>query len=204
MTDTVINGTRTSRSILGNLSIPDDPAEAIALLKSTGWPIDLGPLNPAGLSQKGTDLNKANLLSDATAALYDGLPDDPTPNDVLAAIAQKLDAVNALETIVPKKIQIETGSYKGTGSASVSVYLQNAPKLFFIFSEQSGSGCVGIGKSGFSYLSGYKSVAVASGISAAVAGISWGSTIVISNLSSGGGHPVFNNPNYYYYYSSIF
>lgn len=83
MLDTVVNGTRTSRSILGNLSIPDDPAEAIALLKSSGWPIDLGPLNDAGLSQRGTDLNKANLLSDETAALYGFEGDAATVDMVL-------------------------------------------------------------------------------------------------------------------------
>lgn len=48
-------------------------------------PIGLGPLNPAGVQTAGMDLNKKNLLKDATAALY-GLPATAVPDEVLAAI----------------------------------------------------------------------------------------------------------------------
>lgn len=114
MLDTVINGTRTSRSILGNLSIPDDPAEAIALLKSSGWPIDLGPLNDAGLSQRGTDLNKANLLTDATERAIFGSTADRTVDNALERLrAQIVSAQNTANG----KGKVYFGSYVGTGNS---------------------------------------------------------------------------------------
>lgn len=97
MLDTVINGTRTSRSILGNLSIPEDWALARAQLVGEGWPIDFGPLNDAGLSQKGTDLNKSTLLTDETAALL-GLDSAAVPDDAF------------------RKCTTVLGSYEGTGT----------------------------------------------------------------------------------------
>ena len=128
MVDTVINGTRTSRSILGNLSIPEDWAAARALLIGAGWPIDLGPLNPAGLSQKGTDLNKSTLLKDTTAALY-GLGTDATPDDVLQELA---------------KIKIVIGSYVGTTSYQYFT-LGFKPKFFFVSTEYDSGGVIGLG-----------------------------------------------------------
>lgn len=49
-------------------------------------PIDLNGINPDGWAQLGTLLNKANLLTDATAALMD-LGPEATPNEMLAALA---------------------------------------------------------------------------------------------------------------------
>lgn len=110
MLDTVINGTRTSRSILGNLSIPDDPAEAIALLKSSGWLIDLGPLNDAGLSQRGTDLNKANLLSDETAALYGELPENPTVDNAFALISDMFYRASSGKAKITVTVKLADGT----------------------------------------------------------------------------------------------
>lgn len=87
MNDTVIKGTRNSRSILGGLDIPDDPAEAIALLKSTGWPIDLGQLNPLGCLQIGTPYDKQNVLSDDTAEFLGG-DNSMTPNSAFKILAK--------------------------------------------------------------------------------------------------------------------
>lgn len=49
-------------------------------------PIDLNGINSAGVAQMGTALNKANLLTDATAAAL-GLTGDPTVNDALGYLA---------------------------------------------------------------------------------------------------------------------
>lgn len=49
-------------------------------------PIDLAGKNSDGWAQAGTDLNKANLLADATAALAD-LGREATPNEMFAALA---------------------------------------------------------------------------------------------------------------------
>lgn len=65
----------------------------LALGKSGQLPIDWAGINPDGWAQLGTFLNKANLLTDATAALVD-LGPEATPNEMLAALA------NAVETAV--------------------------------------------------------------------------------------------------------
>lgn len=50
-------------------------------------PIDLNGINQDGWAQLGTPLNKANLLTDATAALAD-LGPEATPNEMFAAIVR--------------------------------------------------------------------------------------------------------------------
>lgn len=76
---------------------------------------------PGTVTQAGTALNKANLLSDATAARL-GLSGDPTVNQALALIGDKLKA--------------ETGSYVGTGkygSANPNTLTFSfAPKLVIV------------------------------------------------------------------------
>lgn len=68
--------------------------------------------------QEGTPLNKANLLSDATAAAIKALlasqTEDPaTPNDALAILAQ---AVEDVTTVAAGKCSIDTSTYTGTGT----------------------------------------------------------------------------------------
>lgn len=69
-------------------------------------------------TQEGTPLNKANLLSDATAAAIKALlasqTEDPaTPNDALNILAQ---AVEDVATVAAGKCSIETSTYTGTGT----------------------------------------------------------------------------------------
>lgn len=52
-------------------------------------PIDLNGINPDGWAQEGTALDKANLLTDATAALVD-LGPETTPNEMFAALAGRI------------------------------------------------------------------------------------------------------------------
>lgn len=85
MTDTVIKGSGNSRSIKSVPTLPEEWSTARAQLINQGWPIDLGPLNKAGILTHGTDLNKANLLTDETAALL-GLDSSAVPNDALMAL----------------------------------------------------------------------------------------------------------------------
>lgn len=56
-----------------------------ALISGT-FPVDFNGINPDGWAQQGTALNKANLLTDATAAMVD-LGSEATLNDVLAVLA---------------------------------------------------------------------------------------------------------------------
>lgn len=83
-------------------------------------------------TQEGTPLNKANLLTDATAALF-GFGADAVPNDILAAIKTLIDA-NA--DAIANGLKIETGSYTGTGTYGSnnknSVTLGGVPKLFLV------------------------------------------------------------------------
>lgn len=52
-------------------------------------PIDLNGINPEGWAQLGTALDKANILTDSTAALL-GLGPEATPNQMFAALAGKI------------------------------------------------------------------------------------------------------------------
>ena len=80
MQDMVPLGTGNSRFLKSVANIkslyPDYDAFTEALAAGT-FPIDLNGVNPAGVSQTGTALNKANLLSDATGAKCGGAS---TPN----------------------------------------------------------------------------------------------------------------------------
>lgn len=89
MQDAISNETGNSRylrSIAGFLqTYPNYEAFAAALIAGT-LPIDLAGINADGWAALGTALNKANLLTDATAALAD-LGPEATPNEMFAALA---------------------------------------------------------------------------------------------------------------------
>lgn len=79
-------------------------------------------------TQEGTPLNKANLLTDATAALF-GLGANAVPNDVFSTV-RALIARNA--TDIANGVKIATGSYTGTGNYDSS----NKNTLAFGFKPQ--------------------------------------------------------------------
>ena len=90
-------------------------------------------------TQEGTPLNKANLLSDATAAAIKALlasqTEDPaTPNDALNTLTQ---AVEAVATVAAGKCSIETSTYTGNGkhgSANpVTLTFPKKPSLVIVF-----------------------------------------------------------------------
>lgn len=73
-------------------------------------------------TQEGTPLNKATLLSDATAASIKALlasqTEDPaTPNDALNILTQ---AVEAVTTVAAGKCSMDTSTYTGTGTGGAS------------------------------------------------------------------------------------
>ena len=80
--------------------------------------------------EEGTPLNKASLLTDATATLY-GYGKDAVPDDVLISIKAMLD----------EKAKISTGSYIGTGTygeeAPCSLTFDFVPKLVVVALGQS-------------------------------------------------------------------
>ena len=92
MQDGIINGTGNSRylkTISGFLSLyPTYEAFAQAVIAGT-LPVDLNGKNPDGWAQQGTPLNKANLLTDATAALV-GLGAEANPDEMFATLANRI------------------------------------------------------------------------------------------------------------------
>ncbi len=131
MKDTIIKGTgnsRTLKTVPNALTLyPDFPSMLQALIDGA-FPIDIGPLNPAGVDTMGTMLDTAAVLKDTTAALY-GLGAEATPNDVLAAI-QPLIA--SAQSTANSRVRYETGSYTGNGGTSKSLYFSIRPQIVFI------------------------------------------------------------------------
>ena len=91
-------------------------------------------------TQEGTPLNKANLLSDATAAAIKALlasqTENPvTPNEALNILTQ---AVEDVATVAAGKCSMETSTYTGNGkygSANpVTLTFPKKPTLLFVFS----------------------------------------------------------------------
>lgn len=111
-------GTGNSRFMKSNIPANTTLAQLIQMLNNGTFPYDVGTINPAGISQQGTPLNKATLLKDATAALF-GLPNTAVPDDVLVKLANAAFVENGSLTDVGGNsvgVQIATGSYVGTGT----------------------------------------------------------------------------------------
>lgn len=94
----------------------------------------------------GTPLNKASLLTDATAALF-GLGADAVPDDVLekarSLITTAQNAANSANSNANSRLQIKTGSYVGTGTNGVDnptvVNIRATPKVFIVSYYRSSS-----------------------------------------------------------------
>jgi len=145
MTDTIIKGTGNSRSLKSVPNFltmyPTYQDFAKALINGT-LPIDLGALNSAGVQTRGTDLNKANVLKDATAALY-GKNSAATPDQIFAAIRPLITAAqntaDNAQNIANSATKVLAGSYTGTGgekgfseSDPMSLTFPFAPKIVMI------------------------------------------------------------------------
>lgn len=92
----------------------------LALTQGT-FTIDFNGINESGWSQIGTELNKANLLSDETCALLELDTTESVPDDAL----QSLYHITAAP-----KVKIATGSYTGDGTTSKTVTIGFEPMLF--------------------------------------------------------------------------
>lgn len=115
MTDTITKGSGNSRSIksVPNLRQLAPTYDALLdLLTGDGVPIDLGPLNDAGLLTLGTALVKATLLSDATETALWGDAADRTPDEAIEKLRQ---LINTTQNTANEKLQAVSGTYTGTG-----------------------------------------------------------------------------------------
>lgn len=80
-------------------------------------------------TQDGDPINKATLLKDATAALYD-LSTDALPDDVLQVI----------RTVLDERAVVESGTYTGTGTKTPSLVFSIIPKFVIIQVKNSSVG----------------------------------------------------------------
>lgn len=197
MNDTVIKGTGNSRSIksVPNIAaLAPTYADLLALLTGEGLPVDIGALNELGLEVHGTDLTKANLLTDATAALY-GKGNTATPNEILAAISA------LITSLLNSELKIQTGSYSGNGSESKSISCSFTPKFFLITSGKLATStapivsCFGAYQSPYCFLIAHGYSAIYSGSEAV--SCSWRSSSLYVGTYS------VNNSGMNYYYVLI-
>lgn len=72
MTDTIIKGSGNSRTLktVPNIKSMVSTLDDLLDLFIAGFPVDVGPLNPAGCEQIGTGYTKAEVLSDETATIH--------------------------------------------------------------------------------------------------------------------------------------
>lgn len=131
MVDTIIKGTGNSRSIKAAPdSLPATYDEFRTRFISSGISIDIGPLNPTGLVQKGNDLNKATLLTDATEIAIWGDAANRTPDQALHGL---LSLVTTAQSTANGRAMCEVVSYTGTGTSGpsnpTSIQFSFPPKL---------------------------------------------------------------------------
>lgn len=130
MQDAIIKGNGNSRylkTVAAALSLYPTYEDFLQALIAGTFPIDLNGINAEGWTQQGTPLNKASLLSDATAISL-GLGTDATVADALAKLLSNINTVDG------EAARIETGSYVGTGTYGESnpntLTLDFAPQHF--------------------------------------------------------------------------
>lgn len=115
MEDGIIKQTGNSRYLKSNIPPGTTWEQALALLTVGEFPVDFNGIAPDGWEKLGTALNKANLLSDLTAAKYGNVETVNAVLDILskAAIFQDGIFTNVGGAQIPT---VEVGSYIGTGT----------------------------------------------------------------------------------------
>lgn len=93
-------------------------------------------------TQEGTPLNKANLLSDATAAAIKALlasqTEDPaTPNAALSILAQAVDAAATKAAAVESKgnCEVQHITYTGNGNTVLQFTFAHKPLMLTVFGD---------------------------------------------------------------------
>lgn len=141
MTDGVIKGTGNSRYLktVSNAPTQYPTYESfIQALAAGTLPIDLNGINSTGWTTQGTKLNKANLLTDATAKLA-GLSSSATPNTMFAKLA---NLATALDT---GKCSVEIGSYTGAynveddGYETKTITFSGKPQIVMVYENYTSS-----------------------------------------------------------------
>ena len=143
MQDGIIKGTGNSRFLK---SVPDFLSQYptyesfVEALAAGTLPVDFNGINETGWQQLGTALNKGNLLSDETAGLYPGLPENPAPDDVLEVLSKAVlykdaNLVTPGGAAVPR-VKMVYGTYTGNGGASVTLNASFKPKCVIVLGDK--------------------------------------------------------------------
>ncbi len=119
MQDAISLGTGNSgylKSVSGFMALYPAYEDFAAVLVAGTLPIDRNGIDPDGWAQQGTALDKAHLLTGATAALMD-LGSEASVNDALATLAQK--AASAERLITYGTADLAEGASLATGTIYV-------------------------------------------------------------------------------------
>lgn len=187
MVDTSIKNTGNSRSlrtVANALTLYPTHEAMIAAMVNGTFPIDLGPLNAAGLNTRGTDLNKASLLTDTLCTAL-GLATTATPTEAMEKLRQLTataqSTANSANTNANGRAKVETGSlYANIDSSGYNLEF----KVQFSFSPQ-------IIVIGFETFSGvvarpFTQIGVTRGNNGYSGSVSWSSYRASFSFSTGG------------------
>ena len=135
MRDTIIKGAGNSRllkSVPNALTLYPTHEALMQALATSGLPIDLLGLQAAGVEQMGTDLNKANLLTDATETAIWGNTANRTPD---AALKQLRSLIATAQNTANGRSRIQAVSYVGTGvyGEIKTLTFSAVPKILMVF-----------------------------------------------------------------------
>lgn len=120
MQDFIPKGNGNSRSLKSSIPNGTTWEQALEMLRNGTFPIDIGAANEVGVLQKGNPLNKSTLLKDETAALFNGLPENPVPDEVFqilskAALAEDGGGLSKIDGTKIELVKFSVVSYTGTG-----------------------------------------------------------------------------------------
>lgn len=129
MDDMITKGEGNSRflkSIANFMEMYPTYEDMAAALVAGTFKVDFNGLNPDGILQEGTALNKANLLSDATASALGG--------DVSTVDGAIMKVKNLINHVALNSLTVEYRQYEGT-QESIKVLNFSHPVIFFIITR---------------------------------------------------------------------
>lgn len=141
MTDTIIKGTgnsRTLKTVPNALTLYPNFEAMIAAMVDGSFPIDLGPLQTGGINVKGTDLNKAALLSDSTESTIWGNTGNRTVDAALEKLRSLISTAQSTATSANSnangRARYDYGNFTGSSGGTKSLYFTSTPRIIILCS----------------------------------------------------------------------
>ena len=140
MQDFVPLGTGNSRSLKSSISAETTWEQALEMLRNGTFPIDIGAVNDAGVSQKGTPLNMASLLALSVATKY-GKGAEAVPSEIFDILSKAALVGEDGKLVTPAgssvaQVNMESWTYIGTGkygsSGKSSISYTKKPDLILV------------------------------------------------------------------------